>query len=175
MKRKKYYASKIAISARKLCVDKKVIDENTKTLNFETLQKIVNIFGGNLFKNGNSPSYYKHKNSSFDICIGNDVKLEDESLTILMALGIAFFDFEKLSEGCEINISEDKIYDNSVISINEMLWFSREFLMPEKLYDESMIENMTKDGKFDCIGIAEDFGTDYMKVLARGEDLGKWH
>lgn len=174
MKRKQYYASKIAISARKLCVDNKVMDENTKNLNFETLQKIVNIFGGNLFKNEDSYSYYKHKNSSFDICIGNDVKAEDETLTILMALGIAFFDYEKLSDGYEFNIAEDKIYDNDVISINEILWFSREFLMPEKLYDESMIKNMVNGGKFDCIGIAEDFGTGYMKVLARGEDLGKW-
>ena len=174
MQRKQYYASKIAISARKLCVDNKVMDENTKNLNFETLQKIVNIFGGNLFKNEDRYSYYKHKNSSFDICIGNDVKAEDETLTILMALGIAFFDYEKLSDGYEFNIAEDKIYDNDVISINEILWFSREFLMPEKLYDESMIKNMVDGGKFDCIGIAEDFGTGYMKVLARGEDLGKW-
>ncbi len=175
MKRKKYYASRMAISARKFCVDNKVIDENTKNLNFEALQKIVNIFGGNLFKNENSYSYYKQKNSGFDICIGNDVKVKDESLTILMALAIAFFDYEKLSDDCEINISEDRIYDNHVISIDEILWFSREFLMPEKLYDESMIENMTKGGEFDCIGIANDFGTDYMKVLARGNDLGKWY
>lgn len=175
MSNEQYYASRVAITARKHCIDNKVIDENTKILNFETLKKIINIFGGNLLKNENTYSYYKHKNLSFDICIGNDVKDTDESLTILMALGIAFFDNEKLSEGCEINISEDRIYDNDIISLNKLLWFSREFLMPEKLYDESMIDNMTESGKFDCIGIAEDFGTGYMKVLARGEDLGKWH
>ena len=174
MKRKQYYASKIAITARKLCVDNKVLDENSKSLSFETLQKIVNFFGGNLFKDENNHSYYKHKKSGFDICVGNDVKTEDESLTILTALAIPFFDNDKLPDDYVIYISDDKIYDDDKISINEILWFSREFLMPENLYDNAMINNMTKTGEFDCIGIANDFNTDYMKVLARGADLGKW-
>ena len=174
MKQEQYYASKIAITLRKHCIDNKLLDEKTKSLSFEILQRIVNYCGGNLFENKNNLSYYKHKKSSFDICIGNDVKTEDRSLTILAAIAIKLFDGDKLPDNYVIYISDDKICNNDKISINKILWFSREFLMPEGLYDDAMIDNMTKDGKFDCIGIANDFGTDYMKVLARGTDLSKW-
>ena len=61
------------------------------------------------------------------------------------------------------------------ISYDKILLFARGFLMPEDLYDKSMVENTTAEGKFDCVEMAKDFGTGYMKVLTRGEDLGKWH
>ena len=53
--------------------------------------------------------------------------------------------------------------------------FAREFLIPKKLYDQSMVENMMENGNFDCIKMSKDFGISYMKVLSRCEDLGKWH
>lgn len=180
MTNNRYYASKIAIDARTCCIDNNIIHENTRKLDFETLQNIVNNFGGNLFKDENSCSYYRHinKSSSFEICIGNDVISEDESITILTALGISFFDINKLLDNCVIYIAEDRLHEAIVkygISYNEILWFSKEFLMPENLYDESMVEHITADGKFDCIEISKDFDTGYMKVLSRGEDLGKWY
>ena len=101
-KSEQYYVSKVAILSRKRCVDNGVMDENTRNLDFESLQDIANHFGGNLFKDENSNSYFKTINNetSFDICIGNDIKKEDESITILTALGIPFFDGDKL-KGCE--------------------------------------------------------------------------
>ena len=179
-KSEQYYASKVAIAARKRCVDGEIINENIRKINFKTLQNIVNNFGGRLFKDENSNSYFKinEDGTSFDICIGNDIKEEDKSITVLTALGLTFFDGEKLNDNSIINISEDGLLNalkEHEISYDKILLFAREFLMPENLYDQSMVENMTKDGKFDCIEMAKDFGTGYMKVLTRGEDLGKWH
>ena len=98
-KSEQYYVSKIANLSRKRCVDSEVIDENARKLEFKALQNIVNYFGGNLFKDKNSNSYFKiiNNGTSFDICIGNDIKKEDESITILTALGIPFFDGDKLT------------------------------------------------------------------------------
>ena len=93
-----------------------------------------------------------------------------------MALGIPFFDKKKLKNK-KIKISERGLLnamEDNLIPLSNLLWFSREFLMPERLYTQSMVDNTTKDGKFDCIKIAEDFGTSYMKVLTRGEELKKW-
>ena len=162
-KSEQYYVSKIANLSRKRCVDSEVIDENARKLEFETLKNIVNYFGGNLFKDESSNSYFKiiNNGTSFDICIGNDIKKEDESITILTALGIPFFDGDKLTDDFMINIS-----DNGLIQALKKYGIS---------YDKSMVENTTNDGKFDCIEMAKDFGTGYMKVLTRGEDLGKWH
>ena len=172
----KYFAIKMAEYARRSCVNNAIIDDDTMCLDFETLKKIVNHFGGNLFKNVNNYSYYVK--GKFDICIGNDIKSEDESITILIALGIAFFGTP------DLNNKEIKINDSDSTLINSLhntevlsycCWFSRAFLMPEKLYDKCMVKNTTKDGKFDCIGMSKDFNTGYMKVLTRGEDLDKWH
>ena len=179
-KSEQYYASKMAIAARKSCVDGELIDENTRKIDFETLQNIVNNFGGKLFENESSYSYYKHidKTPNFEICIGNDIKKEDKSITVLTALGIPFFDKDKLPDNCTIKLSEfglSEAVSKYDLSYYEILHFAREFLMPENLYDQSMVENMTEEGKFDCIEMAKDFGTGYMKVLTRGEDLGKWH
>lgn len=179
-KSEQYYVSKVAMAARKRCVEGEIIDKNIRKINFETLQNIVNNFGGRLFNNENCDSYFKlnEECTSFDICIGNDIKEEDQSITVLTALGLTFFDGERLSDNSIINISEDGLIDalkEYGISYDKILLFAREFLMPENLYDQSMVENTTKDGKFDCIEMAKDFGTGYMKVLTRGEDLGKWH
>ena len=179
-KSEQYYASKMAIAARKSCVDGELIDENTRKIDFETLQNIVNNFGGRLFKDENSNSYFKitEDGTSFVICIGNDIKEEDKSITILTALGIPFFDKDKLPDNSIIKISEfglSEAVSKYDLSYYEILHFAREFLMPENLYDQSMVENMTEEGRFDCIEMAKDFGTGYMKVLTRGEDLGKWH
>ena len=179
-KSEQYYVSKVANLSRKRCVDSEVIDENARKLEFETLKNIVNYFGGNLFKDKNSNSYFKiiNNGTSFDICIGNDIKKEDESITILTALGIPFFDGDKLTDDFMINISDNGLIQalkKYGISYDKILLFARGFLMPENLYDKSMVENTTNDGKFDCIEMAKDFGTGYMKVLTRGEDLGKWH
>lgn len=95
-----------------------------------------------------------------------------------MALEIPFFDKKGVTKNIKIKISERGLLDameDNLISLSDLLWFSREFLMLERLYTQSMVDNTTKDGKFDCIKIAKDFGTSYMKVLTRGEDLEKWH
>lgn len=82
MTEEQLYATKIAINARKACVEVRIIDDNVKKLDFETLQKIVNFFGGQLLKDDKINSYYKCKlnESQFDICIGNDINEEMNQL-----------------------------------------------------------------------------------------------
>ena len=60
-------------------------------LDFETLQKIVNFFGGKLFKDDKIDSYYKcnQYDSQFDICIGNDINDEENGEINYVPFGIS--------------------------------------------------------------------------------------
>lgn len=69
----------------------------------------------------------------------------------------------------EIDLISSYPYDSSMLD-----YFARAFLMPEELYDKALVNNMTKESKFDIIGVAKEFGINYMEVLARGENLKKW-
>ena len=96
------------------------------------------------------------------IFLGNDNIINDKTIRI-----------DDLCVSNDLSAATENV-DFSFL-IQGMDVFAREFLMPENLYDQSMVENMTEEGRFDCIEMAKDFGTGYMKVLTRGEDLGKWH
>ena len=185
-KSEQYYASKLAIAARKSCVDAGILEENDKKLDIDRLSKIVYHFGGLLgIDKESNPYIVKYSNKSFDIVLGNQFQTEEDwPLIVLRGLGIIFLGNDNIINDKTIRI-DDRCVSNDLAAATENVDFSfliqgmdvfaREFLMPENLYDQSMVENMTSDGKFDCIEMAKDFGAGYMKVLTRGEDLGKWH
>ncbi len=168
----KYCSMKAAKKTRELCIENHIILEKTKEISLQQFSQIVNLFSGDLIISDESLSYFKmNENKKFTILIGSDVEMKDRSLTILEALGLVFL--EDIKEGQIIYLKElyntipnpDRLYGVET--------FAREFLMPENLFDESLISNNTEKG-FDCLKVAEDFNTNYMKVLARGEDLKKW-
>lgn len=171
----KYYYEKLAKTSRELCIDKNIIKEDTTSLDFVTLQKITNFTGGKLFKDNESFSYFKKlENDSFEVCIGNDIKDDEISLTTLKALALPFYKFKEIENGRVIKLEEVDFISSYPYDSSMPEYFARAFLMPENLYDKVLVNNMTNESKFDIIEVAKEFGIHYMDALARGEDLKKW-
>lgn len=170
----KYYYEKLARETRKRCVDNNIIKEDTTNLDFTSLQEITKFVGGRLFKNNEFFSYFKKiENDSFEICIGYDIKEDEISLTVLKAIAILFYKYDKIENERVIKLEEfDFIfsypYDSSMLE-----YFARAFLMPEELYDIALVNNLTNNSKVDIIGVAKGFGIDFMYVLLRGKELNK--
>lgn len=178
MSAENYYVKKVAETARRFCEDCNVISDSDRLLNREKLSNILSEFGGKLYFNDGDESYFKYINKdSFEVNMGSEIDNEDISITVLTALGIPFFAMEQLSEGMIIKLNNLDIIrtmpGEGTVSMVEL--FAREFLMPENDFDKCMAENLTDKGTFDCIKIANEYGTGYMKVMTRGYDLGKWY
>lgn len=170
-----YYYEKLARELRKRCVDNNIIKEDTTSLDFTTLQKTTKFVGGRLFKNNEFFSYFKKiENDKFEVCIGNDIEEDEISITVLKAIAIPFYKFKEIENERVIKLEEFDLISSYPYDSSMLEYFAQAFLMPEELYDKALVDNMTKESKFDIIEVAKEFGINYMEVLARGEHLKKW-
>lgn len=165
--RKKKHYLQLAHHARETCILSKVIDKDIMKLDCDTLEKIIQFFGGRLIKG--SVSYFKKKNDDeFEICLGEDVNTDERSITVLKGLGCAFAIFYRLKIYTPIRL-KDEYFITDFPYPQELLGvylFSKEFLMPENLYNQSLLKN--KDNYEE---VAQDFDTGYELVLSRRNDL----
>lgn len=174
---KSFYYMCVGEKTRNLCERLEVITHEQKQINIEDLKNIIKLFGGELLIENIPDTYIKKENDSFNIYT-NYSSSEYASLNILMALGVAFFELDKMKDNEIIEINEARVqsatFDFPIGAEKGISVFAREFLMPQKLFENSLVNNQTKDGFYECKKVAREFNTPYMKVLTRGKDLKLW-
>lgn len=75
--------------------------------------------------------------------------------------------------------SESKPIEYAPISVNykeaTANYFMRAMIFPMETFVKSIIENISKDGMCNVFNVAKKFNTDYVDVIARGNDLDLWN
>ena len=90
-----------------------------------------------------------------------------DHIPVLHELGHAFLDLDSIQVGERMGAE-----GTSEAEIRADM-FARSFAMPRRLFELNVIEN-TSGGLCDIRSMARDYKTNYLNVIARGEDIYLW-
>lgn len=159
---RKFYIEKIASDARKRLVEVEIIDKDEKALSMEQLKKIVAFYGGEL------KIYEQDRETCIEKISEDDYVIHycgsNNYLQVIHELGHAFLHFDNLEIGKRYR------FDGLGIEDAEASLFARAMIMPRTNFEQVVIEYI-KGGKYSIQDVANDYKTDYLEVLARGEEL----
>lgn len=160
--KRKFYIEKIALDARNRLIEKRIINEDAKALNFEQLEQIISFYGGELRVSSKQekPSIRKKSEDEFII----QCNRKNNYLQVLHELGHAFLHLD------DMKINEECYYEGYGIEDSEASLFARAFVMPRNDFEKVVIEHLN-NGKYTAQNVANEYGIDYFEVLARGEEL----
>lgn len=158
----------IAEKARKLCIEKDIIKEDSTYLTNEDLSKIIQLFGGKL-KIQKGHNDFLNEEESFKIYCDNEDK--DYTLNVLTGLGIAFFYMDKMKDNDKIENFPENYDDYFMRNVTSM--FARGFLMPRSTFESTIIK-YSDSGKCNVSGVAKQYKISVYDILTRGEELHNW-
>lgn len=158
----------IAEDARKLCIEKDIIKEDSTYLTNEDLSKIIQLFGGKLrIQKGHND--FLNEEESFKIYC--DDKNKDYTLNVLTGLGIAFFYMDKMKDNDKIKNFPENYSDYFMRDVTSM--FARGFLMPRSTFEKVLVKYSDK-GTVNATEVAKQYKISVYDVLRRGEELHNW-
>ncbi len=158
----------IAEDARKLCIEKDIIKDDSTYLTSEDLSKIIKLFGGEL-ENLKEHNDFLNEEESFKIYCDNENK--DYTLNALTGLGIAFFYMDKMKDNDKIENFPENYDDYFMQKVTSM--FARGFLMPRSTF-EKVLAKYSDKGTVNATEVAKQYKIQVWDVLKRGEELHNW-
>lgn len=158
----------IAEKARKVCIEKNIIKEDSTYLTNEDLSKIIQLFGGRLRIQKGHNDFIKEGEKFKIYCDAED---KDYTLNVLTGLGIAFFYIDKMETNNKIKNFPENYDDCFMRNVTSM--FARGFLMPRSTF-ESVLIKYSDNGKVNVSGVSKQYKTGVYDVLRRGEELHNW-
>lgn len=164
------YVEKIAESARKEAVEKRILGTNPEEYSWEVLESIIKMFGGELLFNNDiskREAVLKHTQIGFEVYVNGDNKPEDLPMAVLHGLGLEFLYTAQIQDGEKIDDSQNMI----LYSKAEL--FARSFLMPADHFVGTAKRCIT-EGKFDVQKVADTYKVEYVIALIRGKELNFW-
>lgn len=158
----------IAEKARKLCIEKDIIKDDSTYLTGEDLSKIIKLFGGEL-KIRKEHNDFLNEEEGFKVYCDSEDK--DYTLNVLTGLGIAFFYMDKMKDNDKIENFPENYDDYFMMNVTSM--FARGFLMPRSTFESTVIK-YSDSGKCNVTGVAKQYKISVFDVLTRGEELHNW-
>jgi len=158
----------IAEDARKLCIEKDIIKDDSTYLTGENLSEIIKLFGGKLsIRKGHND--FLNEEEGFKIYCDSEDK--DYTLNVLTGLGITFFYMDKMKDNDKIVNFLENYDDYFMRDVTSM--FARGFLMPRSTFEKVLVK-YSDNGTVNATEVAKQYKISVYDVLRRGEELHNW-
>lgn len=168
-----YLAERVATEMRQYFIEKKILPQDARSLDMDTLAAMVAAVGGTLMPipegaESEEGVAYVEKDENDDSFTIYYAKPESENhvpyLSVLHELGHAALHLDKHKKlACK---GLGTIHDEADL-------FARTLAMPRQIFEQVAVENL-ENGTFNLRNIVKTYREDYFQILQRGQELKIW-